>query len=503
MVSRSLRPTAHCGFGLAAVSEMLAAALDSALAARWPEGPLGAGRPHEILAAATAALDAVEIPAEGIGPEAAVCRLARMLVEHGLDLSHPQAVAHLQPPPLSVAVAADALASASNASLDTYDSGPSAIAVECWLIERLVRLAKLGPRASGVLTPGGSLSNLLGLLLARDAAAVQRGIDVGRDGVAALRGPVVLCSELAHFSVHRACAALGLGEAAVRTVPTDGRRRMRPEALARILRGFGPEQTPLAIVATAGTTDFGSIDPLPPIAEIAAEHGIWMHVDAAYGFGALFSERLAGRLAGLPLANSITLDLHKLGWQPAAASVLLVSDASAFTGLDREVAYLNPSDDAVAGYEGLLGRSLQTTRRPDAVKIAATLLAYGRRGLGEMVDSCHDLARYAQQRIAAEPDLELVSPAELTTVVFRYRCDVDPEIEDEINGALRRRLLESGTALIGRTAVALPGPASEARVCLKFTLLNPTTTPEQIDELVDAVLQAGQACKRHIEERAA
>ncbi|MFP2956337.1 pyridoxal phosphate-dependent decarboxylase family protein [Myxococcus sp. 1LA] len=278
---------------------------------------------------------------------------------------------------------------------------------------------------------------------------------------------------------------------------------MRPDALAAILQELSPEHTPLAIVATAGTTDFGSIDPLPQIAAIAAEHGIWMHVDAAYGFGALFSERLAGKLTGLALADSITLDLHKLGWQPAATSVLLVSNGSAFSALEREVAYLNPVDDADAGYEGLLGRSLQTTRRPDAVKVAATLLAHGRRGLGDMVDTCHDLARYAEQRISAEPELELVSPAELTTVVFRFRCPEEPERTDEINGALRRRLMETGAALIGRTAVRVEGPGSPERVCLKFTLLNPTTTPEDIDALVNAVLVTGRACSPRLQKGAA
>jgi L-2,4-diaminobutyrate decarboxylase len=490
--------------GLAAVSAALTGAVGNVLAvARWPTGPLRAGTPAEVLVAARAALGVEGIPEKGMGTEAALARLGKVLVEYGLHLSHAHAVAHLQPPPLTVAVAADALASASNASLDTYDSGPSAIAVERWLIEGLVRLAGLGPQADGVLTPGGSMSNLLGLLLARDAGALRRGIDTRRQGVSTLPGPVVLCSELAHFSVHRACAALGLGEDAVRPVPTDSRRRMRPDALAAILRELPPEHTPLAIVATAGTTDFGSIDPLPQLAAIAAEHGVWLHVDAAYGFGALFSERLAGRLAGLSLADSITLDLHKLGWQPAATSVLLVSNASAFSALEREVAYLNPVDDADAGYEGLLGRSLQTTRRPDAVKVAATLLAHGRQGLGDLVDTCHDLARYAEQRITAEPELELVSPAELTTVVFRYRCTHEPERADEINGELRRRLMETGTALIGRTAVRGDGPGSPERVCLKFTLLNPTTTPEDIDALVSAVLVAGRACSPLLQKGAA
>ncbi|GAU67081.1 putative L-2,4-diaminobutyrate decarboxylase [Streptomyces sp. NBRC 110611] len=489
--------------GLAEVSAALAEAVDTASHARRPAGPIPAGTPSDVLAAAAEALGPAQLPAEGLGTKAALQLLTTVLVEHGIDLSHPRAAAHLQPPSLAVAVAADALANAGNASLDTYDSSASALAVERWLIAVLIRLAGLGERADGVLTPGGSLSNLLGLLLARDAAALRRGVNAREAGVAALPGPVVFCSELAHFSVHRACAALGLGEAAVRPLPVDEHRRLRPAALSAALAALGPDRTPLAVIATAGTTDFGSVDPLPEIAEIAAGHGIWLHVDAAYGFGALFSPRLAGRLAGLELADSVTLDLHKLGWQPAATSVLLVSDTTAFAALDRQVAYLNPTDDAEAGYDGLLGRSLQTTRRADAVKAAATLLAHGRAGLGRMVDACHDLARHAERRILAEPELELVSPAELTTVVFRYRGTGRPDSADDLNGALRRRLLESGSALIGRTDARTAGPGSPTRVCLKFTLLNPTATTEDIDGLVDTVLETGRTCARLTEESAA
>lgn len=484
--------------GLAEVSATVGAAIASARAAGRPDGPLPAGRPADVLAAASAALGPAAVPEHGVGAELALGKLATVLVEHGVDLSHPMAAAHLQPPPLAVAVAADALANASNASLDTYDSGPSAIAVERWLIKGLANLAALGDRADGVLTPGGSMSNLLGLLLARDAAGHRLGVDVRRSGAAALPNPMVLCSELAHFSVHRACAALGLGERAVRPLPVDEQRRLRPDAVAAALQALGPEDTPIAVIATAGTTDYGSVDPLPSLAEVCAEYGIWLHVDAAYGFGALCSDRLAPKLAGIELADSITLDLHKLLWQPAAASALLVSDAGAFAALDRTVAYLNPVDDADAGFDGLLGRSLQTTRRPDAVKVAATLLAYGRSGLGALVDTCHDLAGHAERRIAAEPELELVAPAELTTVVFRYRA----ADADRVNGELRRRLLESGVALIGRTEAEIVGSGGSRAVCLKFTLLNPTATAADIDDLVDAVLRAGRISARSEEDAA-
>lgn len=456
----------------------------------YPAFPVGG--PSEVLAKAARMLGPRRFPEDGIGGTAALRRLSEVLTEYGIDLSNPMVAAHLQPPPLSIAVSADAMASSTNASVDTYDSGPSAIAIERWVIDVLVDLAGLGYGADGVLTPGGSLSNLLGLLLARDAVAASRGQDIRAEGVGVLDRPVVFCSELAHFSVQRACAALGLGESAVRAVPADASRRLCPRDLRARLAELAPGETPVAVIATAGTTDFGTVDPLSQIAEVCAEHNVWLHVDAAYGFGALFSDKLIGALAGIELADSITLDLHKIGWQPAAASVLLASNAAAFRALDRQVDYLNPSDDAEWGYDGLLGRSLQTTRRADAVKIAATMLAYGRRGLGEMLDTCHDLACYATQRIDNEPELELVAPAELTTVVFRFRCDGEI-LADTVNGELRRRLMESGNALVGRTTVRIRRSHAESdQVCLKFTLLNPNSTVEDIDRLIDHVLRTGR-----------
>jgi L-2,4-diaminobutyrate decarboxylase len=476
--------------GLAEVTRLLTRVAHGAHPGHRTSGPLPPGAPHEVLAATRAVLGPAELPEHGTGTGVALHRLTTALSQYGLDLSHPHAAAHLQPPPLTVAVAADALASAGNASLDTYDSGPATLAVENWVVEVLTRLAGLGNRADGVLTPGGSMSNLLALLLARDCAATRRGVDTRRDGIAALPGPVVLASEVAHFSVRRACAVLGLGEAAVHPIRVDHRHRMRAGELAARLAELGPGATPIAVVATAGTTDFGTVDPLPEIADVAARYGVWLHVDAAYGFGALFSDQMAPLLTGLAAADSITLDLHKIGWQPAAASAVLLRDASRFAALHRQVAYLNPADDTAAGYDGLLGRSLQTTRRADAVKIAATLLAHGRSGLGRMIDICHDLAGHAQRRIDAEPALELVSPAELATVVFRYR-GARPGADSGLNAALRRRLLHSGRALIGRTEVRLDGPAAPPSVCLKLTLLNPTARPEDIDTLLDAVLAAG------------
>ncbi len=475
---------AHLGRLVTEVTRAAAAGL------RRRGGPLPAIVPEELARRVEAQLPDGVLPEVGGGPTALVA-LGRWYAEGSVDLSDPATAAHLQPPALSIAAAADVLANAFNASVDTWDSGPYAVELERKVIRALADLAGFGPGAGGVLTPGGTASNLQALLIARDlVVSKQLGVNPGSGSLTGL-GPrlVVPCSELAHFSVARSCAVLGLGEEAVVPVPTDDRHRMRPEALDAALAGLGADTLPIAVVATAGTTDYGTVDPLPEIAGVARDHGVRMHVDAAYGGGALFSRRLAPLLAGLDAADTVTIDLHKTAWQPAAASALLVADAGDFAPTDRRVAYLNPDDDGAAGYDGLLDRSLQTTRRADALKVAATFLALGRGGLGAMLDACHDLACHAERVIAAHPRLELTAGAVLTTVPFRF-LPARSSDSDAVNAALRRRLLRRGTALVGRTDVA--GPDGRPSVRLKLTLLNPQARTQDIDALLAAIVGAGE-----------
>ncbi|TDC73718.1 aspartate aminotransferase family protein [Streptomyces hainanensis] len=469
---------------------------EAAGALRRRTGPLPAVTPRELTRLLDDELPDGPLPATGGGRQA-VLSLARSYAAYTVDLADPRAAAHLQPPALSVAAAADVLASVFNASVDTWDSGPYAVEIERRLIRSLTDLAGYGPGADGVLTPGGTASNLQALLMARDVA-LRAHRDIRGGGLTGLDArPVVHCSELAHFSVARACAVLGLGEDAVRTVPVDDAHRMRPAELERALRLLAPNEVPIAVVATAGTTDYGSVDPLPELAAIAHRAGTRLHVDAAYGGGALFSERLRPLLDGIEAADTITMDLHKTAWQPAAASVLLVRDArdlAAATGL--RVGYLNPDDDGAAGYDGLLGNSMATTRRADAFKVAATFLALGREGVGAMLDACHDLARDAADAVEDHPRLELTTRPTLTTVVFRYVPRAGG-VSDAVNGALRRRLLAEGAALIGRTDVADAEPGT-GTVRLKLTLLNPQATAHDIAELLAAVDAAGQAVEAQL-----
>lgn len=466
---------------VAALVGKAAEALATATALRG--GPLPAHGPAEVAERVHAALGPL-LPEPDATAETVLERITHALALGAADPAHPHCAAHLHCPPLAVAVAADTVASVLNQSMDSWDQAPAATALETEVVAELAGLLGYdGSGAGGVVTSGGTESNLTALLLARDHALPG----AGRHGMAGTTGtarPRVLCGEVAHFSVQRSAALLGLGEDAVVTVEVDERHRMRPEALrAAVERVRAEGDTVVAVVATAGTTDLGGVDPLDAVARLCREFGVWLHVDAAYGGGALFSRRLRGLLTGIEEADSVSLDLHKLGWQPVAAGLLLTRERALFAPLSRSVEYLNPADDEEAGYPSLLGYSLRTTRRADVLKIAVTLRALGTDGLGRLVEACHDLALETAALADAHPDLELLAMPSLTTVVFRYRAG---ERSDTVNARLRRRLLERGRAVVGRTCV-------DGRVWLKLTLLNPDTTADDTAALLDEVVRAGDA----------
>jgi L-2,4-diaminobutyrate decarboxylase len=456
------------------------------------KGPLPPGTPKELADLVTAELSRSD-------PDAAagLYRLTALLAHGSADPAEPFCAAHLHCPPLALAVAADLAVSALNPSQDSWDQAPAATTLETLLLQDLATLVGFDPGTSaGVVTSGGTESNLMGLMLARDhALSAACGRPTELHGLPHGFSPRIFASAAAHFSIQRAAALLGLGAQAVVQIPVDRDLRMIPDALALALhQARNRGQTPIAVVATAGTTDTGAIDPLHHTADLAAAHGVWLHIDAAYGGGALLSERLSFLLNGIARADSVSLDWHKLGWQPAAAGIFLVREAERYAPLAHHAVYLNPMDDEEAGYPSLLGRSLRTTRRADVFKIAVTLATLGREGLGRLVDACHDLARHAARAVDAHPLLELHTEPILTTTVFRYLPQNpdrrDPAAVDAANASLRRRLLREGRAVVGRTELPGGGPG---RVRLKFTLLNPHTTPSDVEALLHTVVAAGQA----------
>src|SRR6266536_3342694 len=348
------------------VLEAAVACLDRVATGR--HGPYSGASPRD-LEELVAGVD--PLPLEGLGARAALDGLAALALRHAVDPANPAAAAHLHCAPLHVALAGELLAAAANQSLDSWDQAPIATHLERRLVRAVAALAGYDPAvADGVLTSGGTQSNLQGLLLARERAGRRLGRDLAAEGLGLGAGRWrILCSRAAHFSVQRSAALLGLGHRAVVPVAVDADGRMRPEALDRALDGLAADGLmPITLVASAGTTDFGAIDPLPELVERARQHGLWLHVDAAVGGALLFSRRHAGRLDGLAAADSIAIDFHKLLWQPLACGLFLVRDRAELEPLEVEVAYLNADDpEPPRGWRmpHLVSRSLATSRRAD------------------------------------------------------------------------------------------------------------------------------------------
>ncbi|MDX3381328.1 aminotransferase class V-fold PLP-dependent enzyme [Streptomyces niveiscabiei] len=503
----SLPPLAH---DADALRPLLATVLDALTeGARERRGPLPAGGPETVASHVRDAVGAL-LPAQG-DPKA-LPTIVRALAANSADPADPHCAAHLHCPPLALPVAADLAASTLNPSLDSWDQAPAASELEALVAGVLAgevygapdtgateadalgagvacagglgadgvpdagaaesgalgagaaragvlgREAALAPGAAAAPTPdalvttGGTESNHLALLLAREAHG------------ASLR---LLCGANAHHSLSRAAWLLGLPEPLVLPTPAGV---LDPVAVGEALDRL---DGPVLVAATAGTTDAGVIDPLAEIAARCAVRGARLHVDAAYGGGLLFSARHRGKLAGIRAADTVTLDLHKIGWQPVAAGLLAVRDRADLDVLHHRADYLNADDDTEAGLPDLLGRSLRTTRRPDVLKIAVTLKTLGRRGLAELVDQVCDLARQFADRVAARPRFELYARPVISTVLFRpVGADV---------AAVRRTLLEQGTAVLGRARTG------DGRLWLKATLLNPHTRPADLDRLLDLV----------------
>jgi len=418
----------------------------------------------------------------------------RPLIANSILLTHPHTIAHFHCPPLIVSLAAEVIISALNQSMDSFDQAPAATMLEMAVCRWLCDEVGLPAGSDAVFTSGATQSNFMGLLLARDTAvASQQNWMVHKRAVPPQVDQLrILCSEAAHFTVEKAACQLGLGSDAVIKVPVDDSFRMIPAALADSLETLWKDELlPAAVVATAGTTDFGSIDPLPEIAALARRAGAWFHVDAAYGSALLLSHRHRDLLRGIEHADSISMDFHKAFWQVISCGAFLVRDDGKFRHLEIHADYLNPKAHDHAGIPNLVNRSLATTRRFDALKLWLSFQVLGRQKFGQMIDRTIELAAEAADLIRANSALELVHQPQSGCVVFRYRPsrqDLDVDV-DVLNAALRQRLFDRGLAVIGHTRV-------RGRQHLKFTFMNPTTKREDIAALITLVVDQGRSLEK-------
>ncbi|AOC57228.1 MULTISPECIES: pyridoxal phosphate-dependent decarboxylase family protein [Bacillus] len=409
------------------------------------------------------------------------------LLPHLIDVSHPKCLAHLHCPPLIPALAAEVMVSSFNQSMDSFDQSGIASLVEEEILKWLCAKFSYGGLADGTFTSGGTQSNYMGLLLARDAFCENTWQwNVQQKGLPSEAHRMrILCSKNAHFTVKKSASQLGLGEQAVVLVETDEHHRMDLNDLKKKMVELKDQNLlPFAVVATCGTTDFGSIDPVRDVYDIVKPDGLWIHADAAYGGALVLSETYRSKLAGMELADSITIDFHKQFYQPISCGAFLLKDKRHFGLIDYHADYLNPKEDELDGILHLVNKSIQTTRRFDALKLLLSLRLIGEEGFGDIIDHTIHFAKDVAALIERNDHLEVINPEpEINAIVFRFK---DEHRTDDINKIIHRTLFKTGTAVIAKTVV-------DGRTCLKFTLLNPRTTITHIEEILSDIVDIGIA----------
>lgn len=402
---------------------------------------------------------------------------AELVAKNAIFTQHPDCIAHLHTPPLMPAIAAEAMIAALNQSMDSWDQASSATYVEQKVVNWLCDKYELGEKADGIFTSGGTQSNQMGLMLARDwiadklsAHSIQKlGLPEYADKLR------IVCSKKSHFTVQKSASWMGLGEKAVMTVDANADGTMDVTKLDEVLNQAKAEGLiPFAIVGTAGTTDHGAIDDLDFIADIAAKHDMWMHVDSAYG-GALILSSQKTRLKGCERAHSISVDFHKLFYQTISCGALLVNDKSNFKFLLHHADYLNREHDELPN---LVDKSIATTKRFDALKVFMTMQSVGPKALGDMYDHLLEQTLEVADMIRDNKHFELLAEPSLSTVLFR--ATHESADLDELNKTLRLEALTRGIAVLGETIV-------DDKTALKFTILNPCLTTADFESLLSKI----------------
>jgi len=344
--------------------------------------------------------------------------------------------------------------------------------------------------ASGTLVSGGSMANMIGLTVARNK---KSGVDVRERGVAAIEMPLRFYgSDQLHGCHRKAMEALGLGNRALRRIPSDGGLRIDIRALGKAIaedRAAGFQ--PACVIASAGTVNTGAIDDLVALRALAAQEDLWLHVDGCIGALLAIAPENAYRVAGIETADSVALDPHKWLHAPFEAGCALVRDAIAHRGaFAAEEEYLKTSARGLASGVWLHEYGLQTSRGYKALKIWMALKEHGIEKFGRLIDQNIAQARYLTDLIKAEPILELVAPTNINIVCFRYRpADADRVALEAINSEIMLRLQDEGIAAVSDTTV-------HGEHCLRAAINNHRTRRSDLELLVRETIRLGDDIAR-------
>jgi aromatic-L-amino-acid/L-tryptophan decarboxylase len=401
-------------------------------------------------------------PAEPVSPDEIFETLRRDIFTNMMNVGHPRHFAFVPVPSNFVSVMGDALASGFNIFNGSWLAGSGSVALELAVIDWLRQWCGLPEGAGGLFVSGGSMANLTAIVAARHAKLDDR-----------IEGTAVYYSDQTHSSVDRAFRVAGFLPGQIRRIPSDRQFRLPVEELThRIADDRAAGLRPFAVVANAGTTNTGAIDPLREIAAIAKTNDLWMHVDGAYGAAAALCDRGRALLQGLELADSLSLDPHKWLFQSMECGCVLLRDAAILKAtyrimpeyladVHRNAAEVNPCDYGI-----------QLTRGFRALKLWMSIQYFGLDAFRTAMERGFALAEFAESKLRSMPGWEIVTPAQMGIVTFHH-----PDADYE---ALHAAMLADGFALA--TSTVLSG-----RTVLRFCTINPHTTEDDIAQTLDYV----------------
>jgi aromatic-L-amino-acid decarboxylase len=429
-------------------------------------------------------------PASGLEPSAILADFAERIEPYPFGNGHPRFFGWINSPPDPLAVFAEALAAAMNPSV--AGGNHAAVYVERAVIGWFRSMFGFPSDSMGLLVSGSSMANLTGLAVARHSAASKAGIDVRAAGLqGGGRRFIVYVSQEGHSSLRKAIELLGIGSDNVRTIGVEPHsdRIVLPELEASLVRDRSAGHIPMAIAASAGTTNTGAIDPLQELADVCSRHDVWLHVDGAYGAPAILTSRYQAALAPLARVDSLAVDPHKWLYVPVEAGFVLVRSAAAMRDAFSLVPPYLRMDDSLEGAGGAPWFSeygFQQTRGFRALKVWMALKYHGLDGYRGLIEHDLLLADRLAAQIEAAPDLELLAH-NLSVVCFRLAPDGlsnQPEQLDELNRRVVAAAQISGEAFLTGTTV-------HGTFALRACIVNPRSTPEDVDVLVNLVRRLG------------